>query len=111
MDSKELVERIRTLEYHMRLMADALESTDYQFTKMIVANNLTQRETDEIYTLCEKMNKLMEEQKAEGFLNFHPLFQEFSVSLSPKLNPGEIVQACLSQKMFISLMKEFNKFV
>ncbi|WP_409274259.1 DUF1878 family protein [Neobacillus sp. SCS-31] len=111
MDVREIAEKMRTLEYHLRLMAKALERTEYQFTKLVVENNLSEQETKEFFILCEKMNKQMEEQKAEGFLNFHPLFQEFSSSLSSKLNPRDVVRACKDQKLFLSLMNEFNKYV
>ncbi|WP_053365480.1 DUF1878 family protein [Bacillus sp. FJAT-27245] len=111
MDLKEIDEKIRTLEYHLRIMAEVLGGTKYQFTKLVVESNLSERETNEFFLLCEEMNKRLEEQKAEGFLNFHPLFQEFLSLLSPKLNPRDVVHACLEQKLYLSLMSELKKYV
>lgn len=110
MEVKEIAERIRTVEYHLRLMAKALGGTEHQFTKLVVESNLSEQETESFYSLCEEMHKRMEEQKAEGFLNFHPLFQEFSSSLPAKLNPRDVVHACINQKLYLSLMNEFKKF-
>ncbi|RDU35300.1 hypothetical protein DRW41_18625 [Neobacillus piezotolerans] len=111
MDVREIAERLRTVEYHLRLMADALGGTEHQFTKLVVQNNLSEKETESFFSLCEEMNKRMEEQKAEGFLNFHPLFNEFSSLLTSKLNPRDAVYACINEKVYLSLMLEFKKFV
>lgn len=111
MELKYLMERIETLEYHMRLAAQALDKTPYEFNKLVIANNLTKEETGRLFSLCDDMHNLMEEQKAEGFLNFHPLFKEFSSKLTPKLNPEEVVLACLKQQLFLPLMNEFKKFI
>ncbi|WP_158587383.1 DUF1878 family protein [Neobacillus notoginsengisoli] len=105
------MERIEMLEYHMRLTAEALDRTPYELNKLVIANKLSEKEAGQFFTLCEKMHKLMEEQKAEGFLNFHPLFNEFSSLLTPKLNPEEVVLACIKQQLFLPLMNEFKKFI
>ncbi|OCA84349.1 hypothetical protein A8F94_16715 [Bacillus sp. FJAT-27225] len=110
MESRDLLERIQVLEYHMRLLAEAVEKPEYELNKLLVKRNVAERETAELFDLCERLSKLMEEQKAEGFLHFHPLFEEFAASLSSKLNPSEVVNACMKQKIFIPLMNEFKKF-
>jgi Protein of unknown function (DUF1878) len=111
MKEKDLLERIEILEFHMALMAEAMDRPGYEFNKLIIAKSLSKKETDHLLSLCEKMNKAMEEQKAEGFLYFHPLFREFSTLLPSKTNPGEVVLACIGQKLFVPLMDEFKKFL
>ncbi|ALC91949.1 hypothetical protein AM500_20745 [Bacillus sp. FJAT-18017] len=111
MDSRQILDRIQLLEYHMRLLAEAVDKTEYELNKLLVKSNITEREAAEFFALCERMNKVMEEQKAEGFLHFHPLFQEFVSLLPSKLDSREVVTACLRQKVFVPLMTEFNKYL
>lgn len=53
----------------------------------------------------------MEQQKAEGYIHFHPLFEEFLLFLPSKLDAKKGIQACDSQKLFEPLFQELAKFL
>ncbi|WAA13012.1 DUF1878 family protein [Fervidibacillus halotolerans] len=107
----ELLKRIQRLEYHQRLLLQLIKGEQAPFTKLIIEKNLDEEEVKAFHNLCEYMNNKMEEQKAEGFLYFHPLFQEFTSKLNSKLDAKETVIACIKEKVYLDLMKEFYKYV
>lgn len=39
------------------------------------------------------------EQKAEGYMYFHPLYKKYSAVVQPKLQPEEVINACESQRL------------
>lgn len=108
---EELLKRIQRLEYHHRLLLQFVDENRAPFTRLIVEKNLDEEEVKRFQGLCDYMNNKMEEQKAEGFLYFYPLFQEFTSRLNPKLEAKETVIACLKEKIFPDLMEEFSKYV
>lgn len=107
----ELLKRIERLEYHQKLLIQLVDHAEITFTKLIIQKNLGPLEVEEFHRLCEYLNNKMQEQKAEGFLYFLPLFEEFSKRLDSRLEAKEIVQACLEEKMHVELMSEFNKYL
>ena len=111
MDQRELLERIQLLEYHQKLLVKLVTNPKLCFNKLIIEKGISEQEVKNFFKLCEKMRKKMEEQKAEGFVYFNPLFEEFSTSLPLTLHPEEVIQACLSQNLFESLMLEFKKYI
>lgn len=108
---EELLQRIERLEYHQKLIIDILVETDKAFTKLIVYKNLSKDEVREFHNLCENMNKKIEEQKAEGLLNFHPLLKEFSEKINRKLDVNETISACLRENLHAQLMSELKKYL
>jgi hypothetical protein len=111
MNEYELLERINMLEYHQKLLLKLLNDPKLELYKLIIENGITEQETEKFYSLCDKMNLKMEEQKAEGYVYFHPLFHELSVSLPSKLNMGEVINACLTQKLYLPLFQEMVKYL
>ena len=108
---EELLRRIEILEYHQRLLLNLLGSSERSFTKMIILKNLEEKEVREFHELCDELSIKMQEQKAEGFVYFLPLFQEFSNRLNKKLEAEATVKACLEEKIHLELMSEFQKFL
>ena len=94
---EELLKRIERLEYHQKLLVQLLRDPNRPFTKLVVERNLGPEEVYEFHRLCDNLSKKMEEQKAEGFLYFHPLLKEFSESLNEKLEVKETISSCLKQ--------------
>ena len=111
MNVQELLERILILEYHQKLLIKLLNNPKLDFYKLIIEYGISEQETQKLFSLCDKLTIKMEEQKAEGFVYFHPLFEEFSISLPPRLNPKEVIQACFNQKLYETLIKEFIKYI
>jgi Protein of unknown function (DUF1878) len=107
----ELLKKLERIQYHQRLMINMLTYSNEPFTKLIILNDLSEEEVQEFHELCEILNKKMEEQRAEGFVYFHPLLDEFTKQLNSKLKVKETVEACLQQKMYIDLMEQFKKLL
>ncbi|MBS4193550.1 DUF1878 family protein [Lederbergia citri] len=104
-----LLAKIERLEFHQKLLLGMIRSEGHEFDRLIIENNLDEKEVREFYSLCEYVSKEMEEQKAEKFVFYTPLFNEFIEKLNPKLDPSEVIHACLKQKIYIDLMKVFQK--
>ncbi|NWQ41178.1 DUF1878 family protein [Bacillus sp. EB106-08-02-XG196] len=105
----ELQSRVNLLEYHQRLLLKMLSAPNLEFYRLVIENGISEQEVQAFNKLCEEMNKKMEEQKAEGFINFHPLFNEFQYSLPAKFDAKEVIQTCLNQRLFEHLFREFHK--
>ena len=102
----ELVRRIEKLEYHQQLLLRMIGPAEMQLYYLIVHKNLSRKETEELLNLCDTLNKKVEKQKAEGYVTFNPLLIELKSKLTPSISPRELIQACLEQGIYISLMKE-----
>jgi hypothetical protein len=111
MNEHELLERINLLEFHQKLLLKLLNDPKLELYKLIIENGITEQEIEKFYYLCDKMNLKMEEQKAEGYVYFHPLFHELSVSLPSTLNIREVINACLTQKLYLPLFQEMVKYL
>lgn len=107
----DLLKRIEQLEYHQQLLLQIIENPNNEFSKLIVWKKLTQEEVVDFYHLCDEMSKKLEEQKADGFVYFYPLLNEFSEKLNDKLDVKETIFACLKQNLYIPLMKELAKLI
>lgn len=107
----ELLKRIERLEYHQQLLIQLVDHTKKTFTKLIIQKNLGPEEVEEFHRLCEYLNKKMKEQKAEGFLYFHPLLKEFTEKLNKKLEVKETIIGCLNENLHVDLMEELSKYL
>ena len=105
----ELVRRIEKLEYHQQLLLRMIGHEEMQLYYLIVHKNLSRKETEELLNLCDTLNKKVEKQKAEGYVTFSPLLIELKSNLTPSISPKELIQACLEQGIYVSLMKELQK--
>lgn len=111
MNERELLERIQLLEFHQRLLLKLVSNPKLDFYNLIVEKRLSEQEVQRFFKMCEEMVLKMEEQKAEGFVYFFPLFNEFSSSLPLTLHADEVIQACISQKLFAPIMLEFKNYI
>lgn len=107
----ELQNRIGLLEYHQKLLVQMLNNPRADFYKLVIEKGISEQEVQAFFQLCENMNIKMQEQKAEGFLYFHPLFNEFLNALPVTFEVKEVVQACLKQQLYEPLFKEFKKYI
>ncbi|MFP7295711.1 DUF1878 family protein [Neobacillus niacini] len=105
----ELQSRVNLLEYHQRLLLKMISDPNLELFRLVIENGISEQEVQTFQKLCEDMNKKMEEQKAEGFINFHPLFNEFLYSLPAKFDAKDVIEACLHQRLYEPLFKEFHK--
>jgi hypothetical protein len=105
----ELQSRVNLLEYHQRLLLKMLTFPNLDFYRLVIENGISEQEVKEFNKLCEGLNIKMEEQKAEGFIHFHPLFIEFLNLLPAELDVKEVIQSCLRQHLYEPLFIEFKK--
>jgi hypothetical protein len=110
MNMHDLLERIELLEFHQKLLLKILANPKLEFFKLIIDRGISEQEVQSFFKQCEDLCIKMEEQKAEGFVHFYPLFDQFSASLPLTLQPEEIIQACLRQKLYEPIMIEFKKY-
>lgn len=111
MDGHDLINRINLLEYHQKLLLRLLNCPNFDFYRLIIEKGISEKEVNQFLAKCDELSIRMAEQKAEGFVYFYPLFSEFLSTLPVKLKPDEVISACISQKIYESLMVEFKKYV
>jgi hypothetical protein len=111
MNEHELLKKINILEFHQKLLLKLLSNPKLELYKLFIENGITEQEVEQFFSLCDKMSIKLEEQKAEGYVYFHPLFHELSVSLPSTLNIREVINACLIQGEYLPLFKELEKYL
>lgn len=111
MHEAELIDKIKQLEYQQTLLLYMLKNSNDDFYKLVITYSLSEEEVEAFYDFCEKLNNDFENQKAEGFVNFHPLFEKFKACLPQKVTAWEVIHACISQQLFVPLMKELVKYL
>jgi hypothetical protein len=110
LEESNVLKELALIRYHQRLIVDMLAHSKSDFSKLVIYYGLMEEEVQDFYKLCDKMNMELEEQKAEGFVYFHPLYLQFKKELNSKLCPKEVIHACISQRMYLSLMEELKKY-
>lgn len=111
MEESEVLQKLRLIQYHQKLIVSMLEKSNDEFYKLVIKNGLMEEEVNDFFQHCEKLSIDLEEQKAEGFVYFHPLYQHFSDSLNRKLSVKEVINACVTQNLFVPLMKELKTYI
>jgi hypothetical protein len=76
---------------------------------LFVEKNFTKKEAEELLETCDTLSKRYEIEKAEGYMNFRPLFNQFERKVNPKITIKECIDACLSQGLYVSFMKEMDR--
>ncbi|NRD78360.1 DUF1878 family protein [Bacillus sp. BRMEA1] len=108
---EKLMEKIHILEYHQKLLLKLVENPKLPFYKLIIEKGLTEADVESFFRLCGDLCEELGKQKAEGFVYFHPLFNKLSAFLPANINMKETVEACLGQKLYEPLFKEFEKYI
>jgi hypothetical protein len=111
MDMEDLLKRIKRLEYHQTLLIKMNQNSSQAFDKLIIEKSLGEEDVKEFHSLCEELNNEWEEQKAEGFVYFHPLLNKLTKKLHPELQAEETIEACITQGFFRPLMSELKKYL
>ncbi|XJZ28109.1 DUF1878 family protein [Bacillota bacterium Lsc_1132] len=111
MNEQDLMNRIHLLEYHQKLLVQIVTNPKLDFYKKVVEKGISEQEVKAFFKLCDRLSIQVEEQKAEGFLHFYPLFNEFTASLPANLRADEAVISCLNQNFYTDLMLEFKKYI
>ncbi|MDQ0214754.1 hypothetical protein J2S13_001151 [Oikeobacillus pervagus] len=106
---EDLIKRIEKLEFHQQLLLNMVKRDDYPFNWIIIEKRLSREDRDEFFKVCEELNKVRLEQKAEGFVFHSPLFKEFKRRVHPRLRSKEVIEACIQQGVYVPLMVELKK--
>jgi NifU-like protein involved in Fe-S cluster formation len=110
MDLEAILERISRLEYHQSLLLKMSQASPDAFYKLIIEKSLGEDDVKQFYNLCDVLSKELEEQKAEGFVHFHPLFKKFTMMLHCSLQTEEVIVACIKQGLYLPLMTELKNY-
>lgn len=111
MNEEALLNRITLLEYHQKLLLKLLLNPGLDLYKLIIEKGISEQNVVAFLEVCDELSKRMLEQKAEGFIYFYPLFNEFLFSLPGNLQAKDVVSACINQHIFEPLMMEFIKYI
>ncbi|MDY0406244.1 DUF1878 family protein [Virgibacillus sp. 179-BFC.A HS] len=93
--------------FHIRLLLNILDVTQYPFTKMIIEHNIGKTTYEDFLLFLEKLDGEYRSQKREGLLDFSSLLTIFSEKLPRGLTTAETVQALYHESYYPELMKEF----
>ncbi|MGE6261008.1 DUF1878 family protein [Heyndrickxia sporothermodurans] len=102
-------QRLDRIEFHQKLLMKMIVENHFDFYKIIIEKQLREKEVEAFYKLCEQLNEEIEVQKEDHFVFFSPLYKKFKEELHPKLDPKEVVHACLKQNLFPELMEILSK--
>ncbi|MFB6801098.1 DUF1878 family protein [Peribacillus butanolivorans] len=102
-------EEIEILRFHQQLLLNLIRNPEAKLDFLFVEKNFTKKEAEELLDTCDILSKRFEIEKAEGYMNFRPLFIQFEKRLNPKITIKECINACLSQGLYVSFMKEMNR--
>ncbi|RYG72903.1 DUF1878 family protein [Lentibacillus lipolyticus] len=83
----------------------------YPFIRMIIENNISKQEYDELFELLENLNKQYKAQKKDGLLDFTSLLLHFAGMLNAKLHPDKVIIALKKEGYYPSLMNEFMRIL
>lgn len=109
--NEDIREKLNRMEYHQSLLLQMITNSEDQFYKLVIEKQLNKADVEQFYTLCDKLSKELEKQKAEGFVHFDPLFDMFKLNLHPNLHAEEVIRACIVQKLYQPLMSQFKKYI
>ena len=108
---RDIEKELDTLRYHQRLLLHIIRNPKAHFYLMVVEKNMTKEEVQETFDLCESLSKCFEMEKAEGYMNFQPLFSQLERNLTPKLTVEELINSFLTQGLYDTLMQVMSKFL
>lgn len=97
--------------FHIQLLADTIDIQQYPLIKLMIANNVTKKEYDELFQLLHLLNERYEIQKEEGFLDFMSLLVHFAGMLTEKMEPNQTIYALKKEGYYPSLMVVFIQLI
>ncbi|MFJ7752388.1 DUF1878 family protein [Peribacillus muralis] len=106
---RNLNEEIDILRFHQGLLLNLIRNPKARLDFLLVEKNFTKKEAEDLLELCDILSKRYEIEKAEGYMNFRPLFNQFERKVNPKITTKECIDACLSQGLYVSFMREMDR--
>ncbi|ALX48705.1 DUF1878 family protein [Lentibacillus amyloliquefaciens] len=96
-----------TINFHLQLLAKTIDLNQFPFTKMIIEQNITKSEYENLFYMLDELELQYQKQKEEGFLNFSSLLVQFAGMLNERFDPNTLVYALKKEGYYPSLMGEF----
>lgn len=100
-----------TTSFHLQLLSNIINMQQYPFIKLIIENNITHKEYEELSSMLQHLNEQYEIQKEEGFLDFTSLLIQFAGMLTEKLEPNKTIYALKREGYYPSLMEHFSHII
>ncbi|MFD2443103.1 DUF1878 family protein [Bacillus sp. CGMCC 1.16607] len=111
LEESEVIKQLKVLQYHQSLIVTMLTKSQDEFYKLVIQKGLTEDDVQKFHSKCVHLSIQLEEQKAEGFVYFHPLYLQFLDSLPSNLTAKEVILACISQNLYLTLMTELKNYL
>ncbi|MFB4167083.1 DUF1878 family protein [Virgibacillus sp. JSM 102003] len=102
-------DRNESTTFHLCLLANVINMEEFPLIKLLIEKNISRTEFEELMSLLEGLNSLLEDQKEEGFLDYTGLLVHFAGMLNEKLYPNETIYALKKEGYYPSLINEFVK--
>ncbi|MGO4887484.1 DUF1878 family protein [Anaerobacillus sp. MEB173] len=106
-----LEERIERLEFYQRILMKMVKSNEFPFFQIVIEKALTEQEMIEVFSLCEELEKQLEEQREDGFIHYTSLLVHFVGMLNSKLDPLRTIKALSQQNLYNSLMEKLEELI
>lgn len=100
-----------TMSFHVQLLSKLIDVDQFPFVKLVIENNVSKEEYEELFQLLQMLEQKYEIQKDEGFLDFTSLLIHFAGMVTEKLEPNETIYALSKEGYFPNLMREFKTLV
>ncbi|MFS0671924.1 DUF1878 family protein [Ornithinibacillus sp. 179-J 7C1 HS] len=106
-----MIQRDNLATFQLQLLTKIIDVNKFPFTKIVIENNVTEEEYNQIFMLLEKIDFEYIEQKQEGLLDFSSLLAKFRSLLTEKLEPTKTIYALRKEGCFIELLDEFISII
>ncbi|MBP1968979.1 hypothetical protein J2Z83_001082 [Virgibacillus natechei] len=100
-----------TTSFHLQLLSKIMDMNEYPFINLIIENDITYKEFEELMHLLQKLDAQYNIQKEEGFLDFTSLLVQFAGMLTEKLDPNNTIYALKKEGYFPSLITAFTSII
>ncbi|OJD59299.1 DUF1878 family protein [Bacillus sp. NH11B] len=107
----DVVRRLEQAEYYVDLLFKMIDEEKCPFYSLIIKKKARKKDIERILNICEKLNEQYAKEKAEGFLLFDALLDQFEKALPHQLEVNETAEALVKQGLFVPLMNEFLRMI
>ncbi|RKQ31275.1 DUF1878 family protein [Oceanobacillus halophilus] len=105
------IRNCNTSSFHIQLLSKIIDIDQYPFIKLMIINNISENEYEDLFQLLTQLEDTFQQQKEEGLIDFTSLLVRFAGMLNEKLDPNETIFALKKEGYYPSLMDEFTKII
>ncbi|WP_216829384.1 DUF1878 family protein [Alkalihalobacterium elongatum] len=100
---------LNKLKFQHSLLLKMIDKNSFPFFSLALEKDLSEREVEQVLTLCEELQKKYEEQCELGFVHHTPLLVHFVGMLPEKLPISETLSALKAQSLYTDLIEVLQK--